>query len=154
MNMKKIGFLCITVLTCISLAACGNTSSHKSSAASHSSSKVVKKHHKNKKNSKSTKSSKSSNSSSSSKQQSKQSENTQQSKNGRPIEINRQRGYDPNGAPLLPGQDHAAGSNPDGSPDAWVQGQLDYYQNNRTSSNDSGANNSNTISNQNGDTQQ
>lgn len=41
-------------------------------------------------------------------------------------QINRQRGYDPNGNPLLPGQDHAAGSNPDGSPDAWVQWQLDH----------------------------
>lgn len=161
--MKKFGFLCITALTCISLAACGNTSLHKSSAASHSSSKVVKKHHKNKKNSKSTKSSKLSNSSSSSKQQSKQSENTQQSKNGRPLtqgEINRQRGYDPNGAPLLPGQDHAAGSNPDGSPDAWVQWQLD-HQNDKTYPDGTPLPNggynggaSNTTTNQNGDTQQ
>lgn len=152
--MKKIGLFCITALACVSLSSCGSTSSHKSSASSHSSRKVVKKHHKNKKNSKSNKLS---NSSSSSQQQSKQSENAQQSKNGRPLtqgEINRQRGYDPNGAPLLPGQDHAAGSNPDGSPDAWVQGQLDYYQNNRTSPNDSGANNSNTISNQTGGAQQ
>ncbi|MGM0215019.1 hypothetical protein [Enterococcus sp. AZ109] len=38
---------------------------------------------------------------------------------------NIQNGYDPNGQPLLPGQDHAAGSNPDGTPDSWVQGQLD-----------------------------
>ena len=41
-------------------------------------------------------------------------------------QINRERGYDPNGNPLLPGQDHAAGSNPDGSPDAWVQGQINW----------------------------
>lgn len=38
---------------------------------------------------------------------------------------NIQNGVDPNGNKLLPGQDHAAGSNPDGTPDAWVQGQLD-----------------------------
>lgn len=38
-------------------------------------------------------------------------------------QINRERGYDPNGNPLLPGQDHAAGSNPDGSADDWVKGQ-------------------------------
>lgn len=44
--MKKIGLICITALACLSLAACGNTSSHKSSASSSSSSKVVKKHHK------------------------------------------------------------------------------------------------------------
>ena len=41
-------------------------------------------------------------------------------------QINMMRGYDPNGAPLLPGQDHAAGSNPDGTPDAWVQGQIEW----------------------------
>ena len=45
-------------------------------------------------------------------------------------QINRERGYDPNGAPLLPGQDHAAGSNPDGSPDAWVQGQINWAKRN------------------------
>ncbi|WP_297818616.1 hypothetical protein [uncultured Lactobacillus sp.] len=45
-------------------------------------------------------------------------------------EINMQRGYDPNGAPLLPGQDHAAGANPDGTPDAWVQGQIDWAKRN------------------------
>ncbi|MGF2943065.1 hypothetical protein [Enterococcus xiangfangensis] len=39
---------------------------------------------------------------------------------------NIQNGYDPNGQPLLPGQDHAAGANPDGSPDAWVQDQIDW----------------------------
>lgn len=26
----------------------------------------------------------------------------------------------------MPGQDHAAGSNPDGTPDSWVQGQNDW----------------------------
>lgn len=40
--------------------------------------------------------------------------------------INRARGYDPNGAPVLPGQDHAAGDKPDGTPDDWVQGQIDW----------------------------
>lgn len=40
-------------------------------------------------------------------------------------QANIQNGVDPNGNELLPGQDHAAGSNPDGTPDAWVQGQLD-----------------------------
>lgn len=39
---------------------------------------------------------------------------------------NLQNGVDPNGNPLLPGQDHAAGANPDGSPDAWVQDQIDW----------------------------
>lgn len=45
-------------------------------------------------------------------------------------EINRQRGYDPKGAPTLQGQDHAAGANPNGSPDAWVQGQIDWAKRN------------------------
>ncbi|MGO2723283.1 MAG: hypothetical protein ACTIAG_06060 [Lactobacillus sp.] len=40
--------------------------------------------------------------------------------------INCARGYDPNGAPLLAGQDHAAGDKPDGTPDDWVQGQIDW----------------------------
>ncbi|MDU5509537.1 hypothetical protein [Enterococcus gilvus] len=39
---------------------------------------------------------------------------------------NIQNGVDPNGNELLPGQDHAAGSNPDGTPDPWVQGQIDW----------------------------
>lgn len=45
-------------------------------------------------------------------------------------EINCERCYDPNGASLLSGQDHAAGSNPDGTPDAWVQGQIDWAKQN------------------------
>lgn len=39
---------------------------------------------------------------------------------------NLQNGVDPNGNPLLPGQDHAAGSNPDGTPDAWVKDQEEW----------------------------
>ena len=45
-------------------------------------------------------------------------------------EINKERGYDPKGDPILPGQDHAAGSNPDGTPDSWVQGQIDWEKEN------------------------
>lgn len=33
---------------------------------------------------------------------------------------------DPKGNQLMPCQDHAPGSNPDGTPDAWVQGQIDW----------------------------
>lgn len=154
--MKRLTLLCIVAIACLSLSACSSNSKSSSSKAS-SSSKVIKKHHKNH-NKKQKKANPSSNSSSQARQNNnQQSQQSGQSNNGRALtqgEINRQRGYDPNGNPLLPGQDHAAGSNPDGSPDAWVQGQLDYYQNNRTSPNDSGANNSNTISNQTGDTQQ
>ena len=45
-------------------------------------------------------------------------------------QINKERGYDPNGHPLLPGQDHAAGSNPDGSADNWVKGQSEWLRQN------------------------
>lgn len=39
--------------------------------------------------------------------------------------LNRQRGYDPKGNPIMPGQDHAPGALPDGNPDPWVQAQID-----------------------------
>lgn len=45
-------------------------------------------------------------------------------------EINMERGYDPKGHPLLPGQDHAAGYNPDGSEDSWVKGQDEWLHRN------------------------
>ena len=137
--MKKIGLICAALLASISLTACSNSASQKSATSSSSSTKVVKHHEKAKSEKKQSNSnsnskqssSQSANSQSTSTQQSVQSSNNQQqgaqsgvTKSQR--EINRERGYDPNGAPLLPGQDHAAGSNPDGSPDAWVQGQIDW----------------------------
>lgn len=128
--MKKIGLICATVLLGMSLTACGSQSTKKTSSSSKaSSSKVVKHHKKANKHSEKKQESASSNSSSvasSSSQQSQSTGNGQLSQG----EINRQRGYDPNGNPLLPGQDHAAGSNPDGSPDAWVQGQIDWAKQN------------------------
>lgn len=130
--MKKIGLICIVAIACLSLAACSSNSKSSSSKAS-SSSKVVKKHHKNQ-NKKQKKANPSSNSSSQARQNNNQQpQQSGQSNNGRALtqgEINRQRGYDPNGNPLLPGQDHAAGSNPDGTPDAWVQGQIDWAKQN------------------------
>ncbi|GAB6091750.1 hypothetical protein [Furfurilactobacillus curtus] len=45
-------------------------------------------------------------------------------------EINRERGYDPNGNPVMPGQDHAAGTNPDGTTDSWVSGQEQWAKQN------------------------
>lgn len=131
--MKKIGLICVAVLVCGSLTACGSQSTSKktSSSSKVSSSKMVKKHKKQQSTSYNKSSSTSSNAKTSS-HQNQQTSQTQTSNNGGQQltqgEINRQRGYDPNGAPLLPGQDHAAGSNPDGSPDAWVQWQLDWQQ--------------------------
>lgn len=133
--MKRLGLACVTILAGLSLAGCNNLASQSHKTASSSSTKVVK-HHKSHK--KATKKDKQSSSSSTSNQQSgnaqqatTQSNNSsnggqQQAQEKSQGEINRERGYDPNGAPLLPGQDHAAGSNPDGSPDAWVQGQIDW----------------------------
>lgn len=137
--MKKIGLICATALMGMSLAACSSSPSQKSATSSSSSTKVVKHHEKAKSekkqghsssNSKQS-SSQSANSQSTSTQQNVQSSNNQQQGAQSGVtksqsEISRERGYDPNGAPLLPGQDHAAGSNPDGSPDAWVQGQIDW----------------------------
>lgn len=145
--MKKIGLACVTILAGLSLAGCNNlaSQSYKTASSSSTTSTKVVKHHKSHK--KATKKDKQSSSSSNSSSQTttsstsnQQSGNTQQetaqSNNGSNSgqqaqgksqgEINRERGYDPNGAPLLPGQDHAAGSNPDGSPDAWVQGQINW----------------------------
>ncbi|MCC4369378.1 hypothetical protein [Limosilactobacillus reuteri] len=140
--MKKVVLVCLTALMGMTLSACGSSSSQKSTTSSNSSSKATKvvKHHK-KANSEKKQSQSSTNSQQSSlqnansqnpnTQQNVQSSNNQQQGTQTGItksqsEINRERGYDPNGAPLLPGQDHAAGSNPDGSPDAWVQGQIDW----------------------------
>ena len=128
--MKKIGLICATARLGMSLTACGSQSTKKATSSSKtSSSKVVKHQKKANKHSEKKQESASSNSSSvasSSSQQSQSNGNGQLSQG----EINRQRGYDPNGNPLLPGQDHAAGSNPDGSPDAWVQGQIDWAKQN------------------------
>lgn len=123
--MKKIGLLCGTALLVLGLAGCTNSSnSAKSSSSSRStSSKVVKKHP-------SQKHSSSKNSSSvaqSSNSQATTQPSSASAQQGKSLsEINMERGYDPNGNPLLPGQDHAAGSNPDGTPDAWVQGQINW----------------------------
>ena len=64
--MKKIGLICVTVLACGSLAACGTQSSTKKAASSSkaSSSKVVKHHKKQNKKKQSSSSSASSNSNS------------------------------------------------------------------------------------------
>lgn len=123
--MKKIGLLCGTALLVLGLAGCTNSSnSAKNSSSSRStSSKVVKKHP-------SQKHSSSKNSSSvaqSSNSQATTQPSSASAQQGKSLsEINMERGYDPNGNPLLPGQDHAAGSNPDGTPDAWVQGQINW----------------------------
>lgn len=141
--MKKIALFCITALAGLSLAGCNNLASQSHKTANGSSSIKVVKHHKaHKKASKASHKDKQSSSSSTATSQ--QNKNGQQTSNNQQAtaqssnggqqqtqsksqgEINRERGYDPNGNPLLPGQDHAAGSNPDGSPDAWVQGQINW----------------------------
>ncbi|MCF1783727.1 hypothetical protein LZD76_04590 [Lactobacillus mulieris] len=44
--------------------------------------------------------------------------------------LNRQRGYDPKGNPIMPGQDHEPGALPDGNPDPWVQDQINWEKEN------------------------
>lgn len=124
--MKKLGLLCSVALITLGLAGCGNSNSSAKSSSSSSkstSSKVVRKHSSNKKPSSK---SNSSNAQSTNSQTVTQSSNNTGQQGKSLSEINMERGYDPNGNPLLPGQDHAAGSNPDGTPDAWVQGQINW----------------------------
>lgn len=139
--MKKIGLICATVLMSLTLTACGNSSAQRSTkiSSSSSSTKSVQKHKSAKKNKQEKKKQNSISSASSSSSQSQtaaqqneqsSTQATQTSTTKSQGEINRERGYDPNGASLLPGQDHAAGSNPDGTPDAWVQGQIDWAKQN------------------------
>ena len=137
--MKKISLICATVLLCGSLAACGSKSSQ--SSASTSSSSKTSKHVKTTKHSQAHKDHKNEQDSNISRHQNSSENVSTQNSNNQSVsnqqsgpanstksqsEINRERGYDPTGAPLLPGQDHAAGANPDGTPDAWVQGQIDW----------------------------
>ena len=142
--MKKGLTIAVSVFAALSLAACGSSSAKSSGASSASSAKATShktKHHKKTADKKKAAKSSSSSAASASSNQGQQvqtatsqqggQQTTQQG--GRQLtqgEINRMRGYDPNGNPLLPGQDHAAGSNPDGTPDAWVQGQIDWAKQN------------------------
>lgn len=117
--MKKVPIILASLLVCVSLAACGSKQS--TSSSSRSSAKVVKNHsHRHKRHIKKTDRHEQAPANGKSSHPQAASAGQQGKSQG---EINRERGYDPNGAPLLPGQDHAAGANPDGSPDAWVQGQ-------------------------------
>lgn len=140
--MKRLALISMTVAACLSLAACGNSNDQAKQESEMSSlktanSKLKKKIQTKKKAAKSSSSSAAS--ASNNQGQQAQTATSQQGgqqttqQGGRQLtqgEINRMRGYDPNGNPLLPGQDHAAGSNPDGTPDAWVQGQIDWAKQN------------------------
>lgn len=131
--MKKLGLLSMALLAALSLAGCGSQSSHHKNSSKAKTTKVVKHHkkHNSKKKKSAKKTSSSSASSANNQQQTQQQQSTQQQQRPKSqSEINRERGYDPNGNPLLPGQDHAAGSNPDGTPDAWVQGQINWAKQN------------------------
>lgn len=145
--MKKLLLTSVAALTCISLSACRNTNNSKQSKQDReaSSLKVANSKLKEKARRESIKKKTSSSfsvsntstiSGSNQQQNNKQltrKQQTQSSNVNQPksqSEINRERGYDPNGQPLLPGQDHAAGANPDGTPDAWVQGQINWAKQN------------------------
>lgn len=87
--MKKLTLLSLTILTVLSLSACGSTSHHKSSSSSHSSSKVVKKHHEKKQNKKQKQASTSS-SAVNGQQQNQQSQQTQQPNRRNRLETDRE----------------------------------------------------------------
>lgn len=135
--MKKALKIAISVFACLSLTACGLTQQNKKSesesreassltkANSRLKHKIKKNHHHSREQKHSQASTKTSSSSTSSNSKTQNQGQTNQPTKSQ-SEINKERGYDPNGNPLLPGQDHAAGSNPDGSPDAWVQGQINW----------------------------
>lgn len=143
-NMKKGLTIAVSVMAALSLAACGSSSAKSSGASSASSAKTTShktKHHKKAADKKKAAKSSSSSAASASSNQGQQAQTATSQQGGQQAtqqggrqltqgEINRMRGYDPNGNPLLPGQDHAAGSNPDGTPDAWVQGQIDWAKQN------------------------
>ncbi len=124
--MKRISLISFAVLTCLSLSACGTNNKQAKQDSEASSLKIANSKLKKKVHKHSVKRIHNKSSSSAANSSSQPSNNHQLSQG----EINRQRGYDPNGNPLLPGQDHAAGANPDGSPDAWVQGQIDWAKQN------------------------
>lgn len=133
--MKKLLTTASLVVATLTLAACGNSAAKAVSSSSNSkaSSKVV--HHKHHTKVKESSSSRSLATANQATKQQQGATITSKQGNSQPRqltqgEINRQRGYDPTGAPLLPGQDHAAGANPDGTPDAWVQGQIDWARRN------------------------
>ncbi|MCH5385353.1 hypothetical protein DKZ23_03910 [Limosilactobacillus reuteri] len=82
--MKKIGLICIATLTCLSLAACGNSASQKlsdSSSSSVTTTKAIKHHKKHKENKKEPQSSSSSVAPSQSNSQSSQTTTQQSSQN-------------------------------------------------------------------------
>ena len=121
------------LLAGLMLTACSNSaaSSAKSSSSSAKSSKVASKAKKGQAKSSSEKAASASSKKTSSKakqssSQASQQETSSQSTAKSQGEINRERGYDPKGNPVMPGQDHAPGSDVYGNPDSWVQGQIDW----------------------------
>lgn len=79
--MKKFGMLCMSLLACLSLAACSGQSHSKSSAKKTTSSKAIKKHH-HKKHSKKKKADKQSSSSANKQNQASQQQSQPQQKQG------------------------------------------------------------------------
>lgn len=123
----------VVLLAGLMLTACSNStaSSAKSSPSSAKSSKVASKAKVKKAQSSSEKSASASSKKSSSKVKQSSSQASQQEARSQSTaksqgEINRERGYDPKGNPVMPGQDHAPGSDVYGNPDPWVQGQIDW----------------------------
>lgn len=135
-NMKKTSLL-LAFFTTLLLGACSNNQNkihaikhgEKTEKIKNSTKKKEHKSSENKKSSSTDSSSSSDSQSSYSATQSSQSQTTDsQPQSKSQGQINMERGYDPKGNPLLPGQDHAAGSDVYGNADDWVRGQEEWLQ--------------------------
>lgn len=136
--MRKFNIITISLLSLSLLGACSNSNSNDkaSSDSSKSSSLEAKESSIKKAQSKSKKAESekeaSENAAATNSQQVTQQQNSDsyQTQTSTPIksqsQINMERGYDPKGNPVMPGQDHAPGSDVYGNPDSWVQGQIDW----------------------------
>ena len=120
MKKKYVYAIVLTLLLSIGLTACSGKKENNATTSQHAKAvKSIYQHHHKVKNKKARIRS-NEKKADSSKKETKTSTNTgsnqqvtSQSQSKTQGQINMERGYDPNGAPLLPGQDHAAGSNPD-----------------------------------------
>lgn len=140
--MKKVKIVSIALLSTLLLAGCGNNSQAKTDKKAESISlkkkeslkakkASEKKAQESRKKASSIKTKQESekqaqaSSSSATQQQSQAQQSQQQPTQG---EINRQRGYDPKGNAVMPGQDHAPGSDVYGNSDDWVKGQDEWLK--------------------------
>ncbi|ARU19656.1 hypothetical protein [Ligilactobacillus salivarius] len=149
--MKKINAIIVALLSISVLSACSNSNSNsRTSSESYKSSslkakkakesskkkaesiKKAKEEAKKKASESEKKASESAATASSQQITQQQDTNTYQAQSSTPVksqsQINMERGYDPKGNPVMPGQDHAPGSDVYGNSDDWVRGQTEWLK--------------------------